>query len=200
MEISVYTKNDFTDKSILEFLKKDNISINRYSQFLLEKKLNNPLAVDIIKFICIYDNGFFKPDKCDAHEPIREKFLETDLTKPIRWLSQPGGAFYFKQSKGSKIEGVIENHRFAPIWEKGVLMKPKVNEPLYLGEIRFFFDNKIFLMKGNDYWVNVLKEICELVGLSFGYLASEKVIVNSNIKEFEMDSNKQNVLIKYNSK
>lgn len=201
MELRIYTKNDFTDKFILEFLKiNKDISIKKYSEFLLSKKLSNDKATDIIAFLSNYDNGFFKPDKCNAYEPINKAFSSHDLGDPVSWLSQPGGAFYFKQTKGNKIEGVIENHRFAPIWEGKILMKPKVNEPLYLGEIRMFFEDKIFLMKETNYWAIVLKEICEIVGSSFGFIASEKANRSTNLNEFENGLNKEKILHRYNSR
>lgn len=145
------------------------------------------MGEEVIKFISTYDNGFFKPDKCDANEPIKEIFNEFDLANPSRWLSQPGGAFYFKKSKGSKIEGVIDNHRFRPFWENGKLMIPKVPEPKYLGEIKLFFDGKHIEEKGTEYWKEYIQELCKVAKAKTGLLLTlDESPINYKVKEHEI--------------
>src|SRR5277367_2289628 len=104
LQITVYTKQDFSDEQIIDFLSNNpNISPKDYSVFLKNINYNSQLAINILTFISNYENGFLKPDLCDAYEPIREKFDERNLRNPIRWLSQPGSAFYFKKLSGSKV-------------------------------------------------------------------------------------------------
>lgn len=174
LQLSIFTKESFTDKSLQDFLANNkNFSITDYSEFLTQRTLENELAEKLVRFICTYDNGFFKPDKCNAYEPIREPFNEHNLTDPIRWLSQPGGAFYFKKLRGSQIEGAIENHQFSPIWDSDDdknILKPKVAEPVYKGEIRLFFDERIIKVKGVEYWNQFIVTLCEISKASRGFL------------------------------
>jgi hypothetical protein len=197
LQFTIYTKEDFSDKSLLEFmLHNKDISIGSYSRFLSKTKLNNAFAEKVIRFICNYDNGFLKPDKCDAHEPIREIFNEQNLNNPIRWLSQPGGAFYFKKIKGFKIEGVIENCRFAPIWDEGKLLEPVVTESIYKGEVRLFFDEKVIKIKGVQYWTNLIKDIYDVANASLGLLTTTDEIHNYDIKQIRGDK----IIVGHNAK
>lgn len=162
-QITIYTKQDLTDKLLLEFISKnENISIKEYTDFLATIKLSNALAESLIKFICEYDNGYFTPDKCDAYEPIKENFDKNFLTSPIKWLSQPGGAFYFKKIKGPKIEGVFDNLQFAPIWSNGKIVSPKIEQPIYKGKLQFIIPLRIAKMKGLKYWIIFIDKIKEL--------------------------------------
>jgi hypothetical protein len=172
LELKIYTREDFTDQSLVEYLKQKEISIQEYAKFLSQKKLSNIYAEKVIRFICEYDNGFLKPDKCDAHEPVREIFDEKKLCDPIRWISQPGGAFYFKKIRGFKVDGVIENLKFAPIWAEEKLVEPKIAEPVYKGEMRLFFDETIVKIKDFEYLINLVKEINKVVNGNIGLLTT----------------------------
>lgn len=175
LELIIYTKEDFTDGSILEYLSTNNEgTVKEYSEFLLSRTLYNRLAENIIRFISTYDSGFFKPEKCNAYEPVNKKFNEKELSGPISWLSQPGGAFYFKKDKIINIEGCIENRRFAPVWEgeDGVQpLKPKVEEPVFKGEVKMFITTKVVSLKGVDYLLLFIKELCRIVNASAGLLS-----------------------------
>jgi hypothetical protein len=184
IKLSIFTKEDFTDKSILDFLSKtNNLSISEYSNFLVSKTLRSELSENILEFISTYDSGFLKPDKCNAYEPINKPFDEDELSEPISWLSQPGGAFYFKRIKNFKIDGAIENHRFAPIWDEGKLLKPKGDESVYLGEIRLFFDEKVLQIKGGEYWMNIITELCNVANAKTGILQLQEENADDQIKD-----------------
>jgi hypothetical protein len=190
LQLSICSKKDLTDKSLLNFLQSNkNFIPEEYTDFLSTRNLNSELAIKILSFLVAYDSGFLKPDKCNAYEPIKEDFNENNLTDPIRWLSQPGGAFYFKKIKGLKLEGIIENHRFAPIWEEGELMKPKVSEPLYLTEVKFFFDEQTLKQKGLYYWIDLLENLSKTIDSNFGVLTTEKNFERETIP-FSVDANK----------
>lgn len=182
-KISIFIKEDFTDRSIIDFLSDQSLSISDYSNFLLSRELYNNLAENIIKFICVYDNGFLKPDRCNASEPINKLFDEHKLRDPISWLSQPGGALFFKQIKDARIDGVIENHKFAPFWEHGKRMKPTAAEPLFKGEIVLFFSEKIGRLKGIEYWTILIKEIFKITKANLCLFATTDEGYNNDFKE-----------------
>lgn len=187
LKAAIFTKEDFTDKSIVDFLGKSHtVSIAEYSGFLSSIKVYNKLSENVIRFISSYDDGILRPDKCNAYEPINKNFSKDELFEPISWLSQPGGAFYFKKTKGLKLEGAIENLRFAPIWIEGKLMKPSVPEPVYLGEIRVFWEGEIVRKKGIDYWLAFIKGLCNAAKTNTAILQLQSENNNVLIKEDEI--------------
>jgi hypothetical protein len=175
LQLTIFTEQDFTDNSIVKYLSENvQFSSKDYSEFILNKVLWNDLAETLIRFISTYDNGFLKPDKCNAYEPINRSFNEHELAGPISWLSQPGGAFYFKKVKKDKIEGRIENHRFGPIWESGSgnrLLKPSVSEPPYKGEVTLFFDETLVQKRGVFFWKEFIYQLCKSINAMVGYLS-----------------------------
>lgn len=177
LELRLYTRNDLSDQSLFNYLKSQNtISIDEYSTFLQKHQLTNSLSENIIMFFSKYESGYVRPDKCDTHEPIREKFNESSIENYTRWLSQPGGAFFLKKVRPLKIEGYIENKRFRPIFEDGKILKPKVKEPGYLGEIKLFIDKKVLDLKSDSFLFNLLKDLGQCFNASYGFIATEDEI------------------------
>src|SRR5690554_4311912 len=108
LQLKLFSKIDFTDSRLIELIKRCPSS-KKYSENVQEINISSDNSRQILELIAHYDNGFFLPEKCDAYEPIREKFDPNNLSAPIRWLSQPGSAVYLKKIKPFKYEGVIEN-------------------------------------------------------------------------------------------
>jgi len=147
--LTMHTKEDFTDERIHSFIsERTNFSIEEYRTFINSFRIQNEKIEKIINFLITYDKGSLCPNKCDAYEPVRDSFSPDRVEDPIKWVSQPGSALYFKRIKSNlKYTGVIENQRFAPIWEDRKatkLLKAIAKEPIYLGEMRFWFDIKDF--------------------------------------------------------
>lgn len=69
--------------------------------------LNESIARDFFKLLIDYENGVFKPLKCDTNEPLKEDFDEYDFNKQLSWLQKPSGILIFNNN--SKFLGNIEN-------------------------------------------------------------------------------------------
>lgn len=170
--LQAFTKNDFTDERIKTFVaQKNNYSIKEYGNFLESIKIENEFSINILNFLAFYEDGCLCPTKCDAYEPLREVFDPNDISEPVRWLSQPGSAFYFKRTKSRfKCDGAIENHSFPPIWENGgtKLLEPLAPEPEFLGEISLWFDKNDLTKykKDNQFIEEILHEIDKIIEVS----------------------------------
>jgi hypothetical protein len=135
------------------------------------EKISSANSKSILEFFINYDNGFFLPEKCDAYEPIREKFDTHNLNPPLRWLSQPGSALYLKKIKPYKFEGVIENERIAPIWEdRDSPLSLSAIDPYYLSYIWLHIDEKLTELKSEDYLFEFFNDLFKMVNGEYGFI------------------------------
>jgi len=179
IQLKILSRIDFSDIRLLELIKMQP-TVGEYSKTLQQLEISNNNSRNILEFIANYDNGYFLPEKCNAYEPIKEKFDLKNLAAPISWLSQPGSAVYLKKIKPFKYEGVIENQRFAPIWEDNKKpLTPIVKEPLYLGHIWFHIDEKIIKLKSEEYLIEFFNTLFENISGEYGFIKNheEKIIL-----------------------
>lgn len=169
-QLKILTRIDFSDSRLLELIQK-RPTINEYSEAIQQMVISNNNSRRILEFIANYDNSFFLPEKCNAYEPINEKFDPNNLNAPIRWLSQPGCAVYLKKIKPFKYEGVIENERFAPIWDDNKnFLPPIAKEPYYSGYIWLHIDEKINKLKSQDYFFEFFYKLFEHIKGEYGFI------------------------------
>jgi len=145
-----------------------------------KRSLTAENSLDQLRLLSDFENGLFRPTKCDTSEPVREKFDPNDLTEPVRWLSQPGAYFQFKQSKPFHIEGFIHNCKRAQLWtrekKRGPLVPivPKFPEPRFVGHWVVWMDLRLLESVGPDTLKRFFKEACSVSQSEYGYLASEE--------------------------
>ncbi len=192
-ELRILSRIDYTDERI-NILRESKPSIDSYSNNIQQLSISSENSKKILDFFIRYDNGFFMPEKCDAYEPIREKFNQNDLSEPLRWLSQPGSALYIKKNKKFKYEGVIENHCLALVWDENGMPLSKNKEsfskrdPYYLSEIKLFIDYNLTNLKSKDYLINFFNKLYLIVYGEYGFvndmngnkLINKGVLVKSN--------------------
>ena len=192
LEIQIYSPVDYTDENIKKFMKQNkNYSFEEYN-YVFQNKIYTAVAEKIIVFFAKYDNGYFTPEKCDAYEPIREIFNINDIRDPIRWLSQPGSAFYLKKRKDG-ILGVIENNESPPIWIDGKLIQSVRKPPYFKSYIKLFINEKAFIKKGIDYWHNFINDLSKEVKVYYAFIDykenichERELILLSNIEDFKV--------------
>lgn len=133
-------------------------------------------AEKVLKFLCQYENGLFRPDKCNAYEPAREIFNCDDLSRPVRWLSQVGGSFSCRRRKTIKYEGDISNKRWQVFWETNhglTIIRPMPRDRKILTEVMFWLatypsdNNTINSMK--HFFINFMK----VLEVDFGFFTPE---------------------------
>lgn len=182
--VQLFTQTDFSDASLLKFKREKDaiLTTKEYSTYLMSNKIESEISHKLIKFFVEYDNGVLMPERCDAYEPIKDKFDKDNLTGPLRWLSQPGGAIFCKKTKGIKYVGRIENHRFAPVWQEGKIVKPKVGEPKFLGEIALYFETRSLKGKRFDYLFDFLQQLARVINATYGLVAFEGERANKQVE------------------
>jgi hypothetical protein len=149
LKLTIFSKLDFTDEFILS-LSDEKLSPKQYSDILLSREMKNVNSEKLIKFFCIYDDGFWLPEKCNAYEPINKNFNSEDFRVQISWLSQKGGSLYIKKTKPFKYICEIENKRPALIWdENGKVLKSKYKLD-FLSKMTIFISDKVFKYKNNE--------------------------------------------------
>lgn len=169
------TKMNFTDVRLLT-LREEKPKSKEYSASIQQLEISSDNSRKALDFFARHDDGFFLPEKCDAYEPIREKFEPNNLNAPIRWLSQPGGAVYLKKIKPFKYEGVLENNCLAMVWDENgnPLSSNKEayskRDPYYLGELKLFIEKRIIELKSEDYLFKFFNDLSELINMEYGYI------------------------------
>lgn len=189
--VQLFSRVDFSDINLLNFKREKNINltIKEYSAFLTSNRIESESSRDLINFFIEYDNGALMPEKCDAYEPIKDKFNKEDISGPLRWLSQPGGGIFFRRTSVIKYIGKVENHRFAPLWQGGEFLKPKAEEPKFLGEIVLRIDIGVLKKKPSDYLFNLLKQLANRVSASYGLVALEGEYIKMQDEIAKIDAN-----------
>lgn len=174
-ELRIFSKTNFTDERINK-LRESKPSFEFYSDSIQQLSISNKNSKKILDFFINYDTGFFIPEKCDAYEPIGEKFNPNDLSGPLKWLSQPGSALYLKKIKKFKYEGVIENNCLALVWDEDgqPLSKNKESyskrDPYYLSEIKLFIEYKLIKLKSVDYLIDFFEKLYSVLVGEYGYI------------------------------
>ena len=100
-KITIFSKEDLTDIR-LQGSEVKKLTLKEYSDLFDDIQFRNEKAEELVTFICAFKNGEWMPEKCNAYEPIKEKFNSLDFSAPIHWLSQRGSALYLKKLKPFK--------------------------------------------------------------------------------------------------
>lgn len=193
LEIQIYSDVDYTNENIKQFMiQNEDYSPKEYSSFLHKIDIYNEHAEKIIRFFARYDDAYFKPERCNAYEPVRDIFDPNNIKEPIRWLSQPGSAFYFKKRKDG-ILGVIENNELSSVWTNGKLIQPVIKPPYFKSYIKLFINETAFIKKGINYWHNFLDDLSQEINVCYAYvdywenIQNEKELIHlSRIENFKV--------------
>ena len=51
---------------------------------MTSNRIESKSSRDLINFFIEYDNGALMPEKCDAYEPIKDKFNKEDISGPLK--------------------------------------------------------------------------------------------------------------------
>ena len=187
-QLKILTRINFTDVRLLE-LREKKPTVKEYTFNIQQLQIANNNSKNILEFIANYDNGYFLPEKCNAYEPIKEKFDLKNLAAPISWLSQPGCAVYLKKIKPFKYEGVIENHCLAMVWdENGVPLSIdkgtyEERDPYYLGEVWLHLDEKIIKLRSEEYLFEFFNKLFENIKGEYGFIKNheEQIILEKGV-------------------
>jgi hypothetical protein len=109
--------------------------------------------------------GLMQPDKCGEVEPIRTLFDPADISKPIEWLAQPFGEFFYQKGRPIQVSGQMWNLDRGP--------DSRFPSPLFTNKWTGQFDGKWAKKVGIEKIEAFLSEMFRVTGSDFGFLTSE---------------------------
>jgi hypothetical protein len=147
-----------------------------------------------IEALSNFADGAFRPERCDTAEPLKEAFDPSDLSEPVRWLSQPGADFKFKRSKSFRLEGYISNRHYPKIWTRdtknGPLIPkvPKRPEPHFLTVWTIWFDWISLRKVGVDVLKQFAIQMFSISKSEYGFLTPESDHLRKNFLVTQLPS------------
>lgn len=163
-------------------------------QLYSESEMNEQRAERQIQALSGFENGVFRPQKCDTSEPLKEAFNPEDIAEPIRWLIQPGADFKFKSTKPFKTEGFISNRHYPPMWTREkpngplVPVKPKHPEPRFLTSWTMWIDASSLQKVGADLLIRFATQMFREAEAEYGFLTTESDHESKNFLVTELPS------------
>ncbi|HJX84399.1 MAG TPA: hypothetical protein VJ723_08665, partial [Candidatus Angelobacter sp.] len=83
---------------------------NELKMVLLSRRsLSDSVARQQITALSNFCDGLMRPDKCSEVEPIRTPFDPANIGKPIEWLAQPYGEFFYQKGRPVHVSGEMWN-------------------------------------------------------------------------------------------
>lgn len=76
---------------------------------LSRRALTESVARQQIVALSDFCSGLMRPDKCSEVDPIRTLFDPSDISKPIEWLAQPFGEFFYQKGRPIYVSGQMWN-------------------------------------------------------------------------------------------
>lgn len=73
------------------------------------RPLTDLIARQQITALSDFGGGLMRPDKCSEVDPIRTPFDPADIRKPIEWLTQPFGEFFYQKGRPIHVSGQMWN-------------------------------------------------------------------------------------------
>jgi hypothetical protein len=176
----IYSRLDLTSMNYLD-IRDRSLSPKEYSRCLRDTEFASKSSERLLQFIANYDHGFYCPEKCNVYEPIRDTFKPSDLSIPIRWLSQASGRVIMKKLKPFKYEGFVENHRFSNHWiNNNKVPEPRPADPIFLTEWCLWFQIKLLEIKPIDEIVRFFIDLYLVSEGDYGFLTMQEDHENKN--------------------
>jgi hypothetical protein len=83
---------------------------NALEMVLLSRRSLTDVAARVqIKALSDFCGGLMRPEKCSEVDPIRTLFDPADISKPIEWLAQPFGEFFYQKGRPIHVSGQMWN-------------------------------------------------------------------------------------------
>ena len=188
LKLFIYTRLDVSSSEVLE-LRDMNLSSKEYTTRLAKLSIKSIDGHKLLRHLADYDSGFYRPEKCDVYEPVREVFDPDNLSDPVRWLAQPGGRVLFKKKKPFKYEGFLENMRLGPVWcyeGKKQVVKKGVPDPIFVTEWCLWIDLRVTKWKSLDDVKQFFVDLFLVSEGDYGVLAIEEDVIQKNYLTAEL--------------
>ena len=139
---------------------------NELEMVLLSRRsLTGVVARVQIEALSDFGGGLMRPDKCSEVDPIRTPFDPADISKPIEWLAQPHGEFFYQKGRPIHVSGQMWNLTHSP--------DSRFPSPLFANYWTGQFDGKWAKKVGIERIEAFVSEMFRLTASDFGLLTSE---------------------------
>jgi hypothetical protein len=127
--------------------------------------LTEAVAREQITALSDFGDGLMRPDKCGDAEPIRTSFDRSDISEPIRWLSEPQGNFFYRKGRPA--------HACGEIWNRTLPPTSRFPSPLFRNNWTGRFDGKWAVRVGIEKVEDFVSEMFRVTRSDFGLLTTE---------------------------
>ena len=132
---------------------------------LSRRPLTESAASQQISALSDFCGGLMRPDKCSEVEPIRTPFDPADISKPIEWLAQPFGEFFYQKGRPIHVSGQMWNLDRGP--------DSRFPSPLFANYWTGQFDGKWARKVGVEKVEDFVSKMFRVTASDFGFLTSE---------------------------
>ena len=129
------------------------------------RSLTDSVAREQITALSDFCGGLMRPDKCSEVDPIKTPFDRTDLSKPIEWLVQPFGEFFYQKGRPIHMSGQMWNLERGP--------DSRFPSPLFTNKWTGQFDGKWAKKVGIEKIEGFVSEMFRVTASDFALLTSE---------------------------
>ena len=173
LEMNIWSRLDLTSPEML-VLRDTRPGPKEYARQMELIGAYSPAPERLLRFLSDFDGGFYRPEKCDVYQPIRETFNPDHLVGPIRWVSHPAGRVMVKKIRPFRFEGFVENMRHDLSWNVGD-PEPRKSfpDPLFKTEWCLWLRASALKLKPLDDLLSFLRELYLVSEGDFGFLAME---------------------------
>lgn len=112
-----------------------------------------------------FNDGLMRPDKCGDAEPIRTLFDRSNISEPVRWLSETQGNFFYRKGRPAHVAGEMWNRTLPPT--------SRFTSPIYSNYWTGRFDGKWAVRVGIEKIEDFVSEMFQMTDADFGLLTTE---------------------------
>ncbi len=141
------------------------------------RPLTESFAKQQITALSDFGDGLMRPDKCNHIEPLRHPFDPTDINKPVQWLSEPHGNFFYKKGRPA--------HASGQMWNRSHSLTARFPSPLFLNYWTGQFDGKWAAGVGIERVEEFVAEMFRMTCSDFALMTTE---VDRNVKNRNAES------------
>src|SRR5216684_960636 len=132
---------------------------------LSRRSLTDMVAREQIAALSDFCDGLMRPDKCGEFEPIRTPFDPADISKPIEWLAQPFGEFFYQKGRPIHVSGAM--------WNLDRGLDSRFPSPLFANYWTVHFDGKWAKKVGIEKIEGFVSEMFHVTASDYALLTSE---------------------------
>jgi hypothetical protein len=136
------------------------------------RSLTDMVAREQISALSDFCDGLMRPDKCSEVDPVRTPFDPADINKPIEWLAQPFGEFFYQKGRPIHVSGQMWNLDRGP--------DSRFPSPIFINKWTGQFDGRWAKKVGTEKIEDFVSEMFRVTASDFALLTSELDVKTKN--------------------